>query len=155
MEARPRSPTVIIPSRKAWRQSMRIYKKTFSITLALPLRVVFVRSARYIPCFCITLRNFTTTLDDGRMRTWRFPRRSAFTMLTRASFYSCGLVLLPAFLYTTYQYRDPDHVGLEGYEKKISAYAKRVNSPRGQMGIFAILVDSLCRAAAPPPQSNR
>ena len=35
----------------------------------------------------MTLRNLTTTFDEGRMRTWRLPRRSALTMLTRASFY--------------------------------------------------------------------
>jgi hypothetical protein len=34
-----------------------------------------------VPWRCMTLRNFTTTFDDGRMRTWRFPRRSALTML--------------------------------------------------------------------------
>jgi hypothetical protein len=29
----------------------------------------------------MTLRNLTMTLEDGRMRTWRLPRRSALTML--------------------------------------------------------------------------
>ena len=29
----------------------------------------------------MTLRNFTMTFDEGRMSTWRLPRRSAFTML--------------------------------------------------------------------------
>lgn len=33
------------------------------------------------PCFCITPRVLTTTLEEGRMSTWRFPRRSALTML--------------------------------------------------------------------------
>lgn len=42
-----------------------------------------------VPCFCITLRNLMTTFDEGRIRTWRLPRRSALTMLTRASFYAC------------------------------------------------------------------
>ena len=35
----------------------------------------------HLPWRCITLRNFTTTLDEGRISTWRFPRRSALTML--------------------------------------------------------------------------
>jgi len=34
----------------------------------------------------MTLKNFTTTLEDGRMRTWRLPRRSALTMLFKQSF---------------------------------------------------------------------
>lgn len=33
------------------------------------------------PWRCITLRNLTTTLDEGRISTWRLPRRSALTML--------------------------------------------------------------------------
>ena len=35
----------------------------------------------------MTLKNLTTTLDEGLIRTWRFPRRSALTMLFRQSFY--------------------------------------------------------------------
>ena len=41
----------------------------------------------YSPCRCMTLRNLTTTLDEGLMSTWRFPRRSALTMLFKQSFY--------------------------------------------------------------------
>lgn len=33
------------------------------------------------PCLCMTFKNFMITLDDGRMSTWRLPRRSALTML--------------------------------------------------------------------------
>jgi hypothetical protein len=39
------------------------------------------KGGMHVPWRCMTLRNFTTTFEDGRMRTWRFPRRSAFTML--------------------------------------------------------------------------
>lgn len=30
-----------------------------------------------LPCFCMTVKNLTTTLETGRTRTWRFPRFSA------------------------------------------------------------------------------
>ena len=39
------------------------------------------------PCRCMTPRNLTTTLDEGLMSTWRFPRRSALTMLFKQSFW--------------------------------------------------------------------
>jgi len=42
--------------------------------------------ADHSPCCCMTLRNLTVTLDDGRTSTWRLPLRSALTMLFRASF---------------------------------------------------------------------
>ena len=38
------------------------------------------------PWRCMTLRNLTTTLDEGLMSTWRFPRRSALTILFKQSF---------------------------------------------------------------------
>jgi hypothetical protein len=38
-------------------------------------------SNAHSPCFCMTERVLTTTLDEGRMRTCLFPRRSALTML--------------------------------------------------------------------------
>lgn len=38
-----------------------------------------------IPCFCITWRNLTMTLDEGRIRTWRLPAFSALLMFFRAS----------------------------------------------------------------------
>jgi hypothetical protein len=34
-----------------------------------------------LPCFCMTERTLTTTLEEGRIMTCRFPRRSALTML--------------------------------------------------------------------------
>ena len=37
------------------------------------------------PFFIITCRNFTTTLELGRISTWRLPRFSALYMLLRAS----------------------------------------------------------------------
>ena len=39
----------------------------------------------HIPCFCMTWRNLTMTLELGRMRTWRLPAFSALFMLLRAS----------------------------------------------------------------------
>lgn len=37
------------------------------------------------PCFIMTVRKRTITLEQGLMRTWRFPRFSALLMLFRAS----------------------------------------------------------------------
>lgn len=37
------------------------------------------------PCFIITVRKRTMTLEQGLMRTWRFPRFSALLMLFSAS----------------------------------------------------------------------
>ena len=42
---------------------------------------------RYSPWRCMTLKNLTTTLEEGRMSTWRLPRRSALTMLFKQSFW--------------------------------------------------------------------
>lgn len=49
-----------------------------------------IRSVRegdggHIPCFCMTCRNLTMTLEEGRIRTWRLPAFSALLMLLRAS----------------------------------------------------------------------
>jgi len=38
-----------------------------------------------LPCFIITVKKRTITLEHGLMRTWRFPRFSALLMLLRAS----------------------------------------------------------------------
>lgn len=39
----------------------------------------------HLPCFIMTVRKRTITLEHGLMRTWRFPRFSALLMLFRAS----------------------------------------------------------------------
>ena len=39
----------------------------------------------YIPCFCITCRYLTMTLEQGRMRTWRLPAFSALLRVFNAS----------------------------------------------------------------------
>ena len=39
-----------------------------------------------IPCFIITVRNFTMTFDDGLIKTCLFPRFSALQMLFKQSF---------------------------------------------------------------------
>lgn len=46
-----------------------------------------------IPCFCITMRNFMITFDEGRIITWRFPRFSALYMLFNASFNTLTLTI--------------------------------------------------------------
>ncbi len=38
-----------------------------------------------LPFFCITWRNLITTLEEGRMITWRFPRFSALEMVFKQS----------------------------------------------------------------------
>lgn len=38
-----------------------------------------------VPWRCMTRRNLTMTLDEGRIRTWRLPAFSALLMLFRAS----------------------------------------------------------------------
>lgn len=43
------------------------------------------RDGSHIPCFCMTCRNLTMTLEEGRIRTWRLPAFSALLMLLRAS----------------------------------------------------------------------
>lgn len=40
-----------------------------------------IAKEEHSPWRCMTLRNLTTTLDEGRISTWRLPRRSALTML--------------------------------------------------------------------------
>ena len=44
-----------------------------------------LKRSRYVPCFCITWRNFTITFEHGRIITWRFPRFSAFDIFFRQS----------------------------------------------------------------------
>ncbi len=48
----------------------------------------------HIPCFCITLKNLTITLELGRMRTWRFPAFSALLMALSASLRTLVLTIL-------------------------------------------------------------
>lgn len=43
------------------------------------------REGSHIPCFCMTCKNLTMTLDEGRIKTWRLPAFSALLMLLRAS----------------------------------------------------------------------
>lgn len=38
-----------------------------------------------VPCFCMTERNLMMTLEDGRIKTCRFPAFSALLMLFRQS----------------------------------------------------------------------
>ena len=47
-----------------------------------------------IPCFCITLRNLTMTLEEGRIRTCRFPDFSALLMALSASLRTEVLTIL-------------------------------------------------------------
>ena len=43
------------------------------------------KKRRTIPCFCITVRNLTITLEQGLIKAWRFPFLSAFVKVLRAS----------------------------------------------------------------------
>ena len=54
---------------------------------ALPATAGTLTAAQHgdAPFFIITCRNFTTTLELGRISTWRLPRFSALYMLLRAS----------------------------------------------------------------------
>ena len=44
------------------------------------------RRSFHLPNFCITVRNLIITLDEGLIRTWRFPRFSALYIFFSASF---------------------------------------------------------------------
>lgn len=48
------------------------------------------------PCFIMTVRKRTITLEQGLMRTWRFPRFSALLMLFRASARTFMRTMMPA-----------------------------------------------------------
>jgi hypothetical protein len=47
-----------------------------------------------VPCFCMTARNLTMTLEEGRMRTWRLPAFSALFMALSASLRTEVLTIL-------------------------------------------------------------
>lgn len=49
---------------------------------------------KYIPCFCITMRNLMMTLEEGLIITWRFPLFSALYILLRASFKTLTLTMI-------------------------------------------------------------
>ncbi len=57
----------------------------------------------------MTLKNLTTTLDEGRMRTWRLPRRSALTILFRQSFYLLSVYKTLKADEATHEYGDANH----------------------------------------------
>lgn len=54
-----------------------------------------------VPCFCITLKNLTITLELGRIRTWRFPAFSALLMELSASLRTLVLTILPNCRFST------------------------------------------------------
>src|SRR6266576_2644302 len=60
----------------------------------------------------MTLRNLTTTLEEGLIRTWRLPRRSALTMLLRQSFCAKSLTWSRKERAGTYEDRYSDHFEL-------------------------------------------
>ena len=60
-----------------------------------------------LPCFCMTRRNFTTTLETGRTRTCRFPHFSAFTMLFRQSAIAPIFTIVSWVLSTLVRYLAP------------------------------------------------
>jgi hypothetical protein len=47
-----------------------------------------------VPCFCMTVRNLTMTLEDGRIMTWRLPAFSALLMALRQSLSTEVLTIL-------------------------------------------------------------
>lgn len=47
-----------------------------------------------IPCFCMTLRNLTMTLELGRTRTWRLPAFSALLIALSVSLRTEVLTIL-------------------------------------------------------------
>lgn len=53
-------------------------------------------SSSYSPCFIMTVRKRTITLEQGLIRTWRFPRFSALLMLLRASARTFMRTMMPA-----------------------------------------------------------
>lgn len=54
------------------------------------------QNASYSPCFIMTVRKRTITLEQGLIRTWRFPRFSALLMLLRASARTFMRTMMPA-----------------------------------------------------------
>lgn len=66
------------------------FYRTHSIVKFLqdPFHSMFIpkhKTARHLPCFIITVRNLTMTLEHGLIRTWRLPLFSALLILLRAS----------------------------------------------------------------------
>ena len=47
-----------------------------------------------IPCFCMTERNLTMTLEEGLIKTWRLPAFSALLMALSASLRTEVLTIL-------------------------------------------------------------
>ena len=46
---------------------------------------MFPKKKKYIPCFCITVKNLIITFEDGLIKTWRLPVFSALLMAFKAS----------------------------------------------------------------------
>lgn len=55
------------------------------------------RDVRNVPCFCMTDKTLTTTLEAGLMSTCLLPRRSALTMLFKQSLRTETRVILEVF----------------------------------------------------------
>lgn len=67
-----------------------------TLTQQQPQKPRMRTNAPDLPCFIITVRNRTMTLEHGLMRTWRFPRFSALLMLLRASARTFMRTMVPA-----------------------------------------------------------
>jgi hypothetical protein len=70
-------------------------RKNMATTMAM--QYLACRLERYwknIPCFCMTVRNLTMTLEEGRIRTWRLPAFSALFMALSASLRTEVLTIL-------------------------------------------------------------
>lgn len=65
-------------------------------TTSPPLINWYIHSNCHSPCFIMTVRKRTMTLEQGLMRTWRFPRFSALLMLFRASARTFMRTMMPA-----------------------------------------------------------
>ena len=55
----------------------------------------------YVPCFCMQCKNFTMTLELGRMSTWRLPDFSALLMAFSASLSTLVLTILSKVRFST------------------------------------------------------
>jgi hypothetical protein len=58
----------------------------------------FEEKKKYVPCFCITVKNLMTTLEDGLIRTCLLPDFSALLMLFNASAKTDVLVIVYNYL---------------------------------------------------------
>jgi hypothetical protein len=52
---------------------------------------------QHIPCRCMTVRNLTMTLEEGRIKTWRLPAFSALLMALSASWRTEVRTILAVF----------------------------------------------------------